>query len=51
MPGHWFISLGQQEHEFLGSALHLIEIQKLGSPTSLPTFAGCSSGFILQDAV
>ena len=24
MHGHWFISLGQQEHTFLGSALHFI---------------------------
>ena len=23
MHGHWFISLGQQEHAFLGSPLHL----------------------------
>jgi len=26
MHGHWFVSLGQQEHAFLGSALHSIEI-------------------------
>jgi len=24
MHGHWFISLGQQEHTFLGSALRFI---------------------------
>jgi len=24
--GHWFISLGQQEHSFLGNALHFIQI-------------------------
>jgi len=43
MHGHWFISLGQREHAFLGSALHFIQI-------TLPTFAGCPSGFSLQDA-
>jgi len=26
MHGHWFISLEQQEHAFLGSALHFIQI-------------------------
>jgi len=26
MHGHWFISLGQQEHGFLDSALHFIQI-------------------------
>jgi len=26
MHGHWFIFLGQQEHAFLGSALHSIQI-------------------------
>jgi len=25
MHGHWFVSLGQQEHAFLGSALHFIQ--------------------------
>jgi len=25
MRGHWFISLGQQDHVFLGSALHFIQ--------------------------
>jgi len=24
--GHWFISFGQQEHTFLGSALHFFQI-------------------------
>jgi len=24
MHGHWFVSVGQQEHAFLGSALHFI---------------------------
>jgi len=28
MHGHRFISLGQQEHACLGSALHLIQIQQ-----------------------
>jgi len=36
----WFISLGQHEHAFLGSALHFIQIHM-----SLPTFAGCTSVF------
>jgi len=35
MHGHWFVSLGQQEHAFLGSALHFI--QKTRPPVSLPT--------------
>jgi len=26
MHGHWFISLGQQEDAFLGSALNFIQI-------------------------
>jgi len=26
MDGYWFISLREQEHEFLGSALHFIQI-------------------------
>jgi len=26
MHGHWLVSLGQQEHAFLGSTLHLIQI-------------------------
>jgi len=26
MHGHWFISLGQQEHAFLGSALRFIQV-------------------------
>jgi len=26
MHGHWFIYLGQQEHGFLGCALHFIQI-------------------------
>jgi len=26
MHGHWLISLGQQEHAFLGFALHFIQI-------------------------
>jgi len=26
MHGHWFISSGQQQHVFLGSALHFIQI-------------------------
>jgi len=26
MHGHWFIYLGQQEHAFLGSAVHFIPI-------------------------
>jgi len=26
MHGHWFISLREQDHEFLGSALHFIQI-------------------------
>jgi len=46
MHGHWFVSLRQQEHAFLGSALHFIQ----GSPTSLPTYAGCPSGFKLNNA-
>jgi len=38
MYGHWFNSLGQQVHAFLGSALHFTQITWF--PTSLPTFAG-----------
>jgi len=26
MHGHWFISLGQPEHAFLGSALYFVQI-------------------------
>jgi len=26
MHGHWFISFRQQEHAFLGNALHFIQI-------------------------
>jgi len=26
MHGHWFISLRQQEHSFLGRAFHFIQI-------------------------
>jgi len=29
MHGHWFISLGQQKHAYLGSALHFIQITSL----------------------
>jgi len=35
-----FISLGQQDHAFLGSAFK--------NSTSLLTFAGCPSGFRMQ---
>jgi len=48
MHGHWFISLGQQEHAFLGNVLHTYKY--LGSFTSLPTFAWCPSGFSLRDS-
>jgi len=26
MHGHWFVSLGQQEHAFSGSVLHFIQV-------------------------
>jgi len=26
MHGHWYIYLGQQEHAFLGNALHFIQV-------------------------
>jgi len=48
MHGHWLISLGQQEHMFLGSALHLIQITLFTYSTSLPTFANAQVGSVCR---
>jgi len=49
MHGHWFVSLGQQEHAFIGSALHFIPITwftyvfaKIRRVPKCVQFAGCS---------
>jgi len=49
MRGYWFVSLGQQEHAFLGSALHFIQIScftyVFANICRVPKwvqFAGCS---------
>jgi len=48
MHGYWFISLQEQDHEFLGSAFHFIQISwfthVFGNICRWP------SGFNLQDA-
>ena len=49
MHGYWFVSLGQQEHAFLGSALHFIQIScftyvfvNICRVPKWVQFAGCS---------
>jgi len=45
MHGHWFICLGEQEHSFLGSALHFIQITWFTRPRLCQhwfQFTGCS---------
>jgi len=49
MHGHWFISLWEQDHEFLGSALHFIQIPwftyvfgNIPRVTKWVQFVGCS---------
>jgi len=49
MHGHWFISLPEQDYEFLGSALHFIQIPwfthffgNIRRVTKWVQFAGCS---------
>jgi len=51
MQGHWFISLGQQEHAFLGSALHFVQttwftcvFASIRRVRKWVLFAGCSWG-------
>jgi len=48
MHGYWFISLPEQDHEFLGSAFHFIQI-----PWFTHVFGNIrrwTSGFNLEDA-
>jgi len=49
MHGHWFISFREQDHAFLGSALHFIQITwftydfaNIRRVTKCVQFAGCS---------
>ena len=49
MHGHWFISLWEQDHAVLGSALHFIQITwftyifaNIGRVPKWVQFAGCS---------
>jgi len=49
MHGHWFVYLGQQQHAFLGSALHFIQetwftfvFANIGRVPEWVQFAGCS---------
>jgi len=49
MHGHWFVSLGQQEHALIDSALHFIQITwftyvfaNIGNVPKWVQFAGCS---------
>jgi len=49
MHGHWFISLREQDHAFLGSALHFTQITwsihvfaNIRRVTKWVQFAGCS---------
>jgi len=46
MHGHWFISSRQQEHAFLGSALHFIQLTWFNY--ILPTFADAQVGSVLH---
>ena len=48
MHGHWFNSLGQQEHAFVGSAFYFIHIIWL--TYVFANTLGWPSGFSLQDA-
>jgi len=55
MHGHWFISFGQQEHAFLGNALHFIHITwftyifaNICKVPKWVQFTGCSLDLAIQ---
>jgi len=54
MHGHWFISLREQDHAFLGSAFHFIQITwftyvfgNIRRVTKWVQFAGCSLDLVI----
>jgi len=54
MHGHWFNSLGQQGHAFLGSAVHFIQIiwltyvfANIRRVSQWVQFAGCSLDLVI----
>jgi len=54
MHGHWYISLPEQDHAFLGSALHFIQITwftyvfaNIRKVTQWAQFAKCSFDLVM----